>query len=85
MADVLAELVAHKRTEVAARLGGRATVAEPTRRSLAAALARFDDAALRERFGAQGHARWKARFTLEHSARETRRLYAAAAEASGAD
>jgi len=46
--------------------------------ALAAALARFEDAALRERFGAQGRARWSARFTLEHSARETRRLYAAA-------
>jgi len=53
--------------------------------ALAAALARFDDDALRTRFGAQGRARWKARFTLEQSARETRRLYAAALEDSGAD
>jgi glycosyltransferase involved in cell wall biosynthesis len=53
--------------------------------ALAAALARFEDAALRERFGVQGRARWSARFTLEHSARETRRLYAAALEESGVD
>lgn len=53
--------------------------------ALAAALARFDDAALREHFGSQGRARWNARFTLEQSARETRRLYAAALEDSGSD
>jgi len=46
--------------------------------ALAAALARFDDAALRERFGSQGRARWNAHFTLEHSARQTRKLYSAA-------
>ncbi len=40
MADVLADLVAHKRQEVAARLGGRTTAAETTGRSLRTALAR---------------------------------------------
>ena len=47
-------------------------------RALAAAIARFDDAALRERCGRQGRERWQASFTLERSARETRRLHAAA-------
>ena len=37
---MLAEIVARKRVDVAARLGGSATAAEPTRRSLRAALAR---------------------------------------------
>ena len=37
---VLAEIVARKRVDVAARLGGGAPAAEPTRRSLRAALAR---------------------------------------------
>ena len=39
MADVLARIVARKRIEVALRLGGRTVAAEPTRRSLRAALA----------------------------------------------
>jgi len=39
MADVLARIVARKRTEVAARLGGRGVAADPTTRSLSAALA----------------------------------------------
>ena len=38
MADILAAIVARKRLEVAARLDGRRTPAEPTRRSLRAAL-----------------------------------------------
>ena len=40
MADLLAGIVARKREEIAARLGGRRTDAAPTSRSLAAALAR---------------------------------------------
>ena len=40
MADVLARIVARKRAEVAARLGGRPVSAVPTTRSLRAALAR---------------------------------------------
>lgn len=40
MADVLARIVARKRIEVAARLGGKPVQAEPTPRSLRAALAR---------------------------------------------
>ena len=39
MADVLTRIVERKRAEVAARLGGRVVPAEPTRRSLRAALA----------------------------------------------
>ena len=40
MADVLGQIVARKRIEVAERLGGKAVAAEPTRRSLRAALSR---------------------------------------------
>jgi len=40
MADLLAAIVARKRADVAARLGGGAPAARPTRRSLRAALAR---------------------------------------------
>ena len=40
MTDVLGQIVARKRIEVAERLGGRAVAAEPTRRGLGAALAR---------------------------------------------
>jgi len=40
MTDVLAAIVARKRTDVAARLGGIILAAEPTRRSLRTALAR---------------------------------------------
>lgn len=40
MADILGRIVERKRFEVAARLGGRQVPAEPTRRSLSAALVR---------------------------------------------
>ncbi len=40
MADILARIVARKRIEVAMRLGGKTVAADPTRRSLRAALAR---------------------------------------------
>jgi indole-3-glycerol phosphate synthase/phosphoribosylanthranilate isomerase len=40
MTDVLARIVARKKQDVAARLGGQAPVAQPTTRSLKAALAR---------------------------------------------
>lgn len=50
--------------------------------ALAAALARFDDAGMRTRFGAAGRARWTDHFTLAHSGDATRRLYSAALGAS---
>ncbi len=43
--------------------------------ALAAALARLDDASLRARLGARGHARWREHYTLEGSAQATRALY----------
>src|SRR5688500_18950813 len=67
LAEVLARIVARKRVEVAARLGGRPVAAEPTRRSLRAALSKSGARFIMEvkRASPSGH---RARHSLEEAA-----------------